>query len=63
MPVTGLKDGMFVFKNLQETTGFLPAAFSLRKCVDRVVLFLGVGFSKLVLCLLYLDLKFFANPV
>ena len=62
VPVTGLNDGMFVFRNFQEITGFFPAAFSLRKWVESVVLFWGEGFSKLVLCLLYLDLKFFANP-
>ena len=44
MPVTGLNDGMFVFKNFQEIIGFLPAAFSPWKLVESVVLFWGEGF-------------------
>ena len=60
--VTGLNVGMFVFKNFQDKVGLFPASFSLRKCVDKVVLFLGEGVSMLALCLLNLDLNFLANP-
>ena len=43
--VTGLNVGMFVFKNFQDKVGFFPASFSLRKWVDKVVLFWGDGVS------------------
>ena len=60
--VTGLNVGILVFRNFQEMVGFFPSSFSLRKWVDNVVLFLGEGVSMLALCLLNLDLNFFANP-
>ena len=60
--VTGLNVWTFVFKNFQDKVGLFPASFSLRKWVDKVVLFLGEGVSMLALCLLNLDLNFFANP-
>ena len=58
--VTGF--GILVFRNFQEMVGFFPSSFSLRKWVDNVVLFLGEGVSMLALCLLNLDLNFFAKP-
>ena len=61
-PVTGLNVGMLVLKNFQDMVGFFPASCSLRKWVERVVLFWGEGFSMLPLCLLYLDLNFLAKP-
>ena len=57
--VTGLNVGMFVFKNFQDKVRFFPASFSLRKWVDKVVLFWGEGVSMLALCFLNLDLGFF----
>ena len=48
--VTGLNVGMFVFKNFQDKVGLFPASFSLRKWVDKVVLFWGEGVSMLALC-------------
>ena len=58
--VTGLNVGMFVFKNFQDKVGLFPASFSLRKWVDKVVLFLGERVSMLAFCLLNLDLKILA---
>ena len=60
--ITGLNVGLFVFKNFQDKVGLFPVSFSLRKWVDKVVLFWGEGVSMLALCLLNLDLNFFANP-
>ena len=60
--VTGLNVGRLVFKNLQDSLGLRPAASWIKKCVESVVLFLGVGLAMLALCLLYLALKSLANP-
>ena len=62
VPVTGLKAGMFVFRNFHDNEGLFPAASSFKKYVESVVLLSGEGFSRLVLCLLYLALKSFARP-
>ena len=60
--VTGLNAGMFVFKNIHVMIGLFPLFCSLRKWVESVVLFSGVGISRLDLCLLYLAFKYFARP-
>ena len=58
---TGTEPANF-FKNFQDKVGLFPASFSLRKWVDKVVLFWGEGVSMLALCLLNLDLNCFAIP-
>ena len=54
--------GRLVFRNLQDSFGLRPAACWFKKCVDSVVLFLGVGVVMLALCLLNLALKSLTSP-